>query len=61
MSSEDVKQILEIKKDRKLADKKKPKEEKKRPEGVNREVFSLTNGVPPLVGTSDAASVLKGK
>ena len=60
--SEDVKQILEInKRERKLLDKKKPKEEKKRPEGVNREVFSLTNGVPPLIGTTDSASILKGK
>lgn len=60
--SEDVKQILELKKrDQKDADKKKPKEDKKRPEGVNREVFSLTNGIPPLAGTADASSILKGK
>jgi DNA methyltransferase 1-associated protein 1 len=60
--SEDVKQILDLKKrDKKAAHKKKPKEEKKRPEGVNREVFSLTNGIPPLMGTTDATTVLKSK
>lgn len=60
--SEDVKQILELKRrEKKAVNKKKSSEEKKRPEGVNREVFSLTNGIPPLVGTTDASNLLKSK
>lgn len=60
--SADVKAILELnKREKKAKDKNSKKEEKKKPEGVNREVFSLTNGVPPLMGTVDAVSTLKGK
>lgn len=58
----DVDAILDLKKrDRKAESKNKQKKEKKRPEGVNREVFSLTNGIPPLMGTQEASSTLKGK
>ena len=60
--SSDVKSILELnKREKKARDKKAKNEEKKKPEGVNREVFSLTNGVPPLMGTVDASTILKGK
>lgn len=58
----DVDSILGVKKrDKKAEAKSKQKKEKKRPEGVNREVFSLTNGVPPLMGTQDALNAKKGK
>lgn len=58
----DVDSILDIKKrELKGEAKHKHKKEKKRPEGTNREVFSLTNGAPPLIASTDANSVLKGK
>jgi len=58
----DVNSILDIKKrDWKAEHKNKAKKEKKRPEGVNREVFSLTNGIPALMGTQEASTIIKGK
>jgi len=59
---DEVNAILEVKKrDRKAESKNKAKKEKKRPEGVNREVFSLTNGIPPVMGTQEASAIVKGK